>query len=148
MKESITATTQKKNLRRSAFPACFIKNSTRNKRGTTLLECVLALAVFTAVSVMIAMMLSTASILQRTSTDTDRTLNKVSDEAELAITKPVTATEGTGGELVFYDGSTEVAKQQVRFVKHTAPVAGTAAPSTQHVTVWRMGVPATPPAGS
>lgn len=59
-------------------------NRLRNKRGTTLLECMLALILFSAVMILVATMFSTANVLTMHATTLKNDVNDAVNKAEIS----------------------------------------------------------------
>lgn len=60
-----------------------VQSKLKNNRGSSLLECVISLALFAVITTMAATMLATASKITSKSTDTENAVNAAGDAAEL-----------------------------------------------------------------
>lgn len=69
-----------------------VQSNLKNNRGSSLLECVISLALFAVITTMAAAMLGTASKITSRTTDTENAVNAAGDAAELF--------SGTSGEEI------------------------------------------------
>ncbi|MGI6201191.1 MAG: type IV pilus modification PilV family protein [Christensenellales bacterium] len=100
----------------------------RDRRGSTLIECVISLLLFTVVMGMLAMMLGAAGRISQMSAQTQRAVTEAANQAELSAAPGA----GQAAQLDFVDGYGDAAA--------SCPVTLYPA-SSGEVTLWKLGDP-------